>query len=300
MVKSTEPASAQSFQPYFGARRFEHLPEGPGKPSVRKIYSLDFSGNCTYGFNSLGFRGPDPRPDARARIFAVGCSLTIGVGIEFEETWSYRFKLRYAEALGCAADEVDLLNFAEAGSSNDYIARTAISQCERVVPDLVLVLFTEQARVETFLPDRMCAQIGPWWTSLEQALRTMPQIPPAQRSVGEMVVETAKRFYTFYEDDFGLMNSLKNIALLQFYCQARGIPHAIAWTNHEVLSDNSLREDQLFGPVIGSIDVSRVCPWSINDKGILVDTAADGRHPGRESNERFAARLFDHYRALDS
>src|SRR5262245_53776473 len=106
--------------PYDGLRKTEHFGSGDG-PWVTDTHGFDRSGTKTYRFNSLGFRGPEPSPDARARIFVCGCSYTFGVGLNAEEVWADKVKNRVAAAWGLDPMQVDLLNFSQGGASNCYI-----------------------------------------------------------------------------------------------------------------------------------------------------------------------------------
>lgn len=91
---------------------------------VVRRYGKDQSGTKGYRFNSLGFRGEDVSMDAAKRIFACGCSITFGEGLDLEETWSAQFQKKYAARYGIHASTVNLLNFGESGAS---IIESAIS-----------------------------------------------------------------------------------------------------------------------------------------------------------------------------
>src|SRR4051812_27827148 len=114
--------------PFIGYRAGEHF--GTGAPRILTKYDTDQSGTKTYRFNSLGFRGEEFNPDARKHIFCCGCSYLVGVGLDYEETVLSHFKRAYANAWRLREQDVNLLNFSMASASNDYIARTLVSQIE--------------------------------------------------------------------------------------------------------------------------------------------------------------------------
>ena len=134
-------------QTYCGSRVREHLGEC-GPPHVRPTYGRDQTGTQLYRFNSLGYRGEEFDPDARVTIFVCGCSNAFGTGLGLEETWPSRFRSAYAERHGYARGEVNVLNFSEGAASNDYIARTLITQCSEVKPDVVVAQFSPINRAE--------------------------------------------------------------------------------------------------------------------------------------------------------
>jgi hypothetical protein len=284
-----------NLHPYQGARRFEHFGDPPGVPHVRQRYSLDFSGSKTYGFNSLGFRGEELDRSSACKIFIVGCSFTFGVGLNLEETWGHLFKQRVAAHRGLDPSRVNLLNFSEAGGSNDFISRLALTQARAVRPDLLVAAFTETSRIEGYLDSRTAAQLGPWWTTLEKVLESVPTIPEDQRALGLQVVDLAKRYYLFYHDDFGLQNAIRNMLLLQFFCQSQQLPYLICWTSHALLEDVALREHPMVGPLLALLDRNHVCDFAVTDAAIRCDTAADGSHPGPQSNRSFSELLFKRY-----
>ena len=115
-------------------------------PNLPEKYRLD--GDWTYEFNTLGYRGENYDPQAKFHIYTCGCSYTYGIGIKQHQTFSHVFKERLATEIKLSLDEVNLLNFSQRGGSNDYIARTIISQSSQSKPDLALVLFTTKERIE--------------------------------------------------------------------------------------------------------------------------------------------------------
>lgn len=101
----------------------------------------DNTGECTYTYNSLGFRGDEPTKDG-FKVMCIGDSNTEGVGVNDYETWSHQLcKL--------IPNGVDL-NFGCGGRSNDYITRCLMTYYDLVKPDLVLIMYTESHRREFY------------------------------------------------------------------------------------------------------------------------------------------------------
>ncbi|MDP2308501.1 MAG: GDSL-type esterase/lipase family protein [Pseudomonadota bacterium] len=86
--------------------------------------------------NSLGFREREPGPKKGFRVLAFGDSVTYGVGVGAEETWT-----RLAESEG-----VEILNFGVPGYDAEQIAGTLAEQAPALSPDLlVYALFSNDS-----------------------------------------------------------------------------------------------------------------------------------------------------------
>ena len=281
---------------YVGERIASHLGEGAG-PHAKKTYGSDQTGSKVYRFNSLGFRGEEFEQLAKRNVFLCGCSYAFGVGLNQEETFANLFKERYASTHGCGLDEVNLLNFSQGGASNDYIARTLLTQAARIRPDLVVGLLTHPNRTEFFLGepgDRVRVWgIGPWVAHGAVGAREVG----GERREELTPEEEAQLYYLYYSDELGFSNALRNLLLLQHYCASRAIPCVLAWLGRSSLDERRFREHPVLGGLIELIDVERLCPSSFADSDVFVDRAADGEHPGPRSNEIYAGRVFATYQA---
>lgn len=273
--------------PYFGSHSAHPLGE-----TIRR-YGSDQSGTRTYTFNSFGYRGAEPNPEAKARVLTSGCSYTFGEGLDYDEAWATRFVRLYARHRGLDVEDVDLINLAQGGASNDYIARTVVPHLERVEPDLVVILFTYKNRAEVMLDDPgnppLVASLGPW--AVEPGpRRAVPSGASARRAA--IRAEGASYHYLTYTDDSGLINALKNILLVQLGCRAAGIDYVFAWVEHGLLDGLSEHPNPIIRDLAASLDGGRFCPTAPTDPERQVDLAPDGVHPGPLSNARFASDLF--------
>jgi hypothetical protein len=133
---------------YWNSKDFEiasykwHLSE-----RVNKTFNgsgSDNSGLCTYTYNELGFRGDSPTKKG-FKIMSIGCSITEGVGVTDNQTWSHQLSKLIPNGVD--------LNFGCGGRSNDYISRCLLSYYDVVKPDLVLIMYTETHRKEYYAKD---------------------------------------------------------------------------------------------------------------------------------------------------
>lgn len=284
-------------EPFSGQlTRFHVSPKG--EPRTLKIYGRDVSESKQYHFNSLGFRCDEFRADAPFKLFVSGSSYAVGTGLNQEETWPWLFSREMARHHGIDPDELCLMNFAEGGASNDYVARMAISQCHRVRPDLLVAEFVFKNRSEGFL-EGSPFQVGSWlllnWRERRRALR---EAPAALRDTIRGRLEAIKHYYAWYNDEHGFLNVLKNMLLVQGFCQARHIPYFLIWTEHEQLESTALTENPVLSPLLDVLDRNRLCDFGIADEDIYVDKGADQAHPGPQSQLIYSARLAQFYRSL--
>ena len=272
--------------PYYGSHS-EHR-----RSETTRRYGSDQSGTKTYTFNSLGYRGAEPNPTAKARVLTSGCSYTFGEGLDYHEAWVARFADLYARHHGLDAEDVDLINLAQGGASNDYIARTVVPHLERVHPDLVVVLFTYKNRAEVMLDDPgnppLVASLGPWAVEHDPS-RGVPTGGRARQAA--VRAKGASYHYLTYTDDSGLINALKNMLLVQFACRATGIDYLFSWVEHRLLDGLPQHPNPIVSDLAASLDRNRLCPTAPTDPDRQLDLAPDGVHPGPLSNAKFASDL---------
>ena len=303
---STMISTHSKLRPYCGDREAEHFGDHRSA-RIAKTYASDQSGTKTYRFNALGFRGEDLDPSAKLRVFVCGASYAFGTGLDWEETWSYKFKLQLARQLGLEASQVNLLNFSQSHASADYITRTLISQSAYVKPDLVIAHYSFMHRTEYFLDGSALNVMPipfPWyrrWRALRPGWkRRLWRWFPGLR--GRKEASNRLRAWNHYSQLFsgetGFVNTLMKILLLQSFCRAHDIECLISWVEHQSLRDPRFLENAAIAPLIRLVDRKRFCPFSIVDPDIAVDVAADNIHPGARASETFAERLLGFYNQL--
>lgn len=256
-------------------------------------YGADQSGTKIYRFNRFGYRGPEPSDTAKARILTSGCSYTIGEGLDYHETWASQFHAKYACHRGLKTEEVSLINLAQGGASNDYIARTVLPHLKRIEPDLVVILFTYKNRAEIMLDDPghppLIGSLGPWVANPD----SVPgEFTADQVRRSSMLTDSANYYYLMYTDDSGLINALKNMLLVQLACCAAGIEYLFSWVEHGLLDHLPGHPNPVVRELASILDRDRFCSTAPTDYGRHLDLAADGTHPGPRSNVQFARDLF--------
>lgn len=276
---------------YSGDRGREHV-SGAGAPRATAVYGRDQTRTKVYGFSSLGFRSEEYDPDASVTIFVCGCSNAFGTGLNVEETWAHRFKLAYAAKHGYAPQDVNVLNFSQGGASNDYISRTLLSQCAEVTPHLILAQFTTRIRTEGFANAQPFSIGAGMWPSWSLCRRFLGVAQEHKRAVFSRL-RCAAGYSQYYSAELGFLNALRNILLVQCYCQANGIACVMSWRDHRHLADPEFADNPALAPFVKLIDRTMLADFAIGDPDICVDRAADHRHPGPLANAAFAARLLD-------
>ena len=112
----------------------------------------------TYKFNDYGFRCDVDFDDVKIgdyKILVSGCSMTVGVGVAFENSWPHQFKKimqqnRVFETLKNINDQRDitLWNLAQSSVSPDYVVRSIYKVIDLYAPDVVAVCWPPATRFE--------------------------------------------------------------------------------------------------------------------------------------------------------
>jgi hypothetical protein len=292
--------------PYNGDRQTEHF-ASDGSPHTMARYASDQSGTRTYAFNSLGYRGEEYDRTADFRIFVCGASYAFGTGLDWEETWGYRLKLTLARRLGLDLAGVNLLNLSQSVASADYVTRTLITQCARVQPNLVVAHYSGFTRAEHLMRDgslglmpvrlnwlKRLWTLRPGWR--RRLARWMPRA--TTRREAYRVLQAWEHYSGLFNAETGFMRVLTNVLLLQEFCRAREIECLISWTQHHKLFEARFARHAAIAPLIALLDWKRICPFSLADRELKLDLAADGIHPGPRSSRRFAECLEELYTKL--
>ena len=281
MVKARD-----KIDPFLGYNHW--VPEQPngGRKTVVKC-DMDYSGTKTYSFNRQGFRGEDFDPKASKRIFFSGCSYTFGTGLNYEETAAYKFKMNYCSESGIDPAEVNLLNFAMPGGSNDYIVRTMISQCEKVKPDIAVVLFSHSTRAEYIDEEALgnkVATVAPWWVEHEPYQHLT--LAEKDNSGYIQVIRNASLGYLHYSTPANeLAAFLRNALLIQYYLSANNIPFILHWADYNRFG--YAEKHFALKPLTALLKKQHFINYSDPEK-YWCDKAADDTHPGPVSNTNIA------------
>jgi len=111
--------------------------------------SAQYKKDIKYAFNEYGFRS-DPFYERKdINVLALGCSMTVGVGVDQEENWPNGLKRRIQEWSGY---DVSMWNMATSGASTDYVARTVHKVITLLDPDIVVIMWPPITRLELPTP----------------------------------------------------------------------------------------------------------------------------------------------------
>lgn len=294
-----EPHSS-TLQPY-GGEQLERL-ENLGRSHVRYTFGDDRSGQRTYRFNALGYRGDDPDLEAQQRVFVFGESHAFGYFVEAEECWPSRFVDLWAERRALDRRKVCLANFADPGSSNASIARQLVTQCSAVRPDLVLVHFADLRRSEVIL-DRRSHRVGPWLVQED----SVSQAAAAPGGLARTLAELIERGHGFFRAFLGredhwldgdidascVLSNLRDLLLVQSFCRANDIRLIATCEPIDELLAPAVVEHPVLGPLARCLDAEMLCDFSIwSVKGDFSDQPG---HAGPLRHQRFARKLFDYF-----
>lgn len=232
----------------------------------RKNKSFNTSGSdntklCTYTYNRLGFRGDDPSKEG-FKIMSIGDSMTEGVGVSDNETWSHQL----CKLIPNAVD----LNFGCGGRSNDYISRCLLTYYDLVKPDLVLVMYTGFHRRDVFTQS---GTIEPFmvtdsWGYLEDT------------EDGREIQHLKSKLQNDNQD---LVNWYKNHLLIKYFLESKkcnwlwngGVATRTSWALSSFIFEEANRFDGEYGV-------------RFKDYGV------DGKHPGPKHNLEYSIGLYQH------
>ena len=275
--------------------------ERVGQSHVQRVYGQDRSGQRAYRFNRLGYRSAELNPAASHRVFAFGESHAFGYFVDHEQCWPSRFVDLWANDRELDRQDICFLSFADAGASNGNIARSVVSQCSALRPDLVLVHFADPRRSEVIL-NGIPHRVGSWLLQEEAELAARE----APGELPETLLEMIRRGRSFFRFALGseesewfgpavdptcLAENLRDILLVQSFCRAEKIRLVATCEQIELLL--AARQDPNLGPLVRQLD-----PEALSDFGIWSvdgDLSEDPGHVGPQRHARFAQAMFDFY-----
>lgn len=252
---------------WYGGENAAYYEEYLQKNDLSKIAAADrVDGDWRYHFNSKGFRGDEYDTNADFSLAIFGCSVGVGEAVRWEQSWGSQLRDRIAASRGLK--KVTCLNFSQSGASNDYITRTAIRQCAAAKPSLLVAYFTYAARKEIVEG----AEIHGW---------------------GSWNADSCDLFRSqlgCYTKEEAIVNTLKNIALLQMYCVEKEIPHFFILQEIDKIFRDNQADHAVLGDYFRLIDWRRFAEFRME----WLDSGRDNRHPGPQSHRAFADRIFSH------
>lgn len=107
--------------------------------------NAQYEKDIKYTFNEYGFRSDPLQERKDINIMTLGCSMTVGVGVDQHENWTNVLKRKIQEWSGY---EVSAWNFATSGASTDYVARMTFKVFSKIKPDALIVYWPPITRLE--------------------------------------------------------------------------------------------------------------------------------------------------------
>jgi hypothetical protein len=101
--------------------------------------------------------------------------------------------------------------------------------------------------------------------------------------------ETLVGFVEFYKPEFGRINQVKTVALLQAFLKAKGVDHIISTSDLPRPGGQGRAAE----PFVAALDHSTIMRHQFMD--LRADFAADGRHAGAKSHAATAIALLRFY-----
>jgi len=224
------------------------------KNKTHNTSGSDNTGLCTYTYNELGFRGDSIKKEG-FKVMSIGCSITEGVGINDNETWS-------SQLSKLIPNGVDM-NFGLSGRSNDYISRCLITYYDLIKPDLVLIMYTIPHRREIYSPDG----------GIEPYMPTSSWGYMEENADGRLRQQLMTKIQNDNED---FINWYKNHLLIKYFLETKKC--------------NWLWNGQFDIPK----DYSEFNRFDDNYGTPFLDLGVDDIHPGPQHNYQYSIRLFEH------
>jgi len=107
--------------------------------------NAQYEKDIKYTFNEHGFRSDSFYDEAAFRILIVGCSMSVGVGVDQHEIWANKLKQKIADY---TTQSVVAYNLSTSGASSDYVTRTIYKVDADLKPHLVFVYWPPITRLE--------------------------------------------------------------------------------------------------------------------------------------------------------
>lgn len=136
MVEKAKPNDVKQWYFFDNEERFKKNPH----PKYLKGFD--------YRFNNYGYRCDDfDLENDKYKILTIGCSVSFGFGLPYEETYAYLLCDRLSRKYNIS---IKNYNLSHIGEGMDYIARTLFQTIDIIKPDYVILLFPDINRLEYY------------------------------------------------------------------------------------------------------------------------------------------------------
>ncbi len=273
-VRRRAPAPGAMGQGLAGVQKSDVRPDLHVPSTETCSYAADTSGDVTYRFNSKGYRGEEPDPQAKFRICVIGDDDAFGTGMTLEQTFGHVLKAEIAVALGLPRDQVNVVNLSATGQSADYCVRTIFRQLTGFPVDLVICKLPPPQRVE--------------YCSGESGFQSMDAASVTAQNIDEVPIPLAA-YADFYTEDMGQVAQIKNMLMLQQFCTRQGYGLVLANENLPLAT----RRSAFLTGFDAALDPAHI----LDDQVFRIrpDKAADRIHAGPRTHRAFAIAVLQQY-----
>ena len=218
-----------------------------------------------YKTNANGFRSREiDLASTNKKIMFVGCSITMGVGVPYDEVWTSVATQSIEASLGVPVEQH---NLGYSGHGNDFFSMLVHQVLPILKPDLLVVLFAEFARRTHFHRFGRSKPFLPGWVMANQKAEY-------------------EAFIQLQTESNDFMDFVRQHSLIDATARLNGIPWAWqTWAQRSLPAPAQLqkyvRTDNMIDcpfPTFG--------PAATNDT-MRADLARDGVHPGPRTNREF-------------
>lgn len=245
--------------PAFAGKTFTWYPSDSAKNYRQvpgQVYEPD---TFEYKFNAHGYRCDEFDLTGPSLCF-TGCSMTMGVGLPVEDTWSWRFKEMVEEVLG---HPIIYWNLSHGAKSMTWMRRTLYLSREVIDPDFMIAFLPDGNRDELYGSNILSDICYPHMPMPPEDVPGFVRMMSEEQAAGKMA-------HTLSAYDMAL----------------RGSNTGFAWGHWASTKIVNLAFDRFTG---GRFDANR---FYANINHEPADTARDMMHPGPVMNKMFAKALF--------
>ena len=229
--------------------------------------ATDKSGNINYKMNEHGFRSTSITESSNFNILTLGCSWTIGLGVEQEKIWPTLIQDKFEDST--------LWNYSMYGTSTEYIAKQYYKVLSNgYKPDLVLLLWPGFSRRDYLRDDGEYRRIGGWRRSYD------PNDTIFRDDKEDLAFLTLQNDY---QDLHIFWNSYKFVEQMN---KNFNIPtfHSVAGYYYEIFQTH-------MNKIVNFIDMETFfLPKDCYQNDM---TAQDGKHPGKDWHNLFSNKFYD-------
>lgn len=222
----------------------------------KKFFMYDIDGHKFELLNEYGYRGPIV--DSEKKILFLGCSMTYGYGVKYEETFAYQT----AKLMG---EEWSALNFAVPGSGPDIQISTAAWAINNFKIDKICWLMSHPLRTQIVLENG---------ANLKFNINSSPSSFKKYKDQAELKRFTDNHIYFEKNNEYKLTQHL--YTLFSLIKQKNIDCYVTCWEGKYDATLKELRDEFSFK------EMHRMA---------RIDLGTDGVHPGPQSHLRLATSL---------